>query len=420
MNRLILILLALLPLLASAQAIKVEVKQEADGSWQLYRGDKPYYVKGAGGTDHLDMLVEAGGNTVRTWSIADARKILDEAHSKGLTVLVGMWMGQERQGFDYSDPWGVEDQLRRFRDDVRAIKDHPAILAWGVGNECDLFYTDYNVWDAAEEICAMLHEEDPNHPTMVVTAGIDVAEIQMIQERAPSVDIMGFNTYGDVKIVSRVVDRAGWDGPYMVTEWGTDGHWEVAKTDWGVPIEPTGTEKENNFRDRYAEFIASDQEQCVGSFCFLWGQKQETTPTWYGMFLEDGTPSARVDAMMDAWGRPPSNRAPKIESYLFDGKTPYDNVRLSGGDVVNIEAKLSDPEGKPIEVKWELLPESTDIRSGGDAEARPEAMPISISGSSKRGYRFKAPKRKGPYRLFMYVYDDSGRAVSANFPFYIQ
>ena len=99
MLRVILLALTILPLFVQGQPIPVEVKQEADGSWHLYRGGEPFYVKGAGGTEYIDMMVEAGANTLRTWSIADAKKILDEAHEKGLAVLVGMWMGQERQGF---------------------------------------------------------------------------------------------------------------------------------------------------------------------------------------------------------------------------------------------------------------------------------------------------------------------------------
>jgi hypothetical protein len=403
-----------------AQAIPVEVKQEADGTWQLYRGGEPYYIKGAGGTGNMESLVAAGGNSIRTWSIADAKEILDEAHELGLTVMVGLWMGQERQGFDYTDPWAVEDQLRSFRDQIMEIKDHPAILCYGVGNEVDLFYTDFNVWDAAEDICAMIHEVDPLHPTSVVTAGIDVAEIQMIQERAPSVDILGFNTYGDVKIVSRVVDQSGYTGPYMVTEWGTDGHWEVPKTDWGVPIERTGTQKENDYRDRFDEYIWSDRQQCIGSYVFLWGQKQETTPTWYGVFLEDGTATARVDGMSDAWGAPPANRAPKIDRYLLNGVDPYASLRVKPGEWVDIDLAVRDPEGKGVDLKWELLPESTDIRSGGDFETRPQAMNLKLEQSESGGKRFRAPRGRGSYRLFIYVRDDSGKAVSANFPFLVE
>jgi hypothetical protein len=403
----------------SAQAIPVEVVQTENG-WTLLRGGEPYYIRGAGGQEHLEQVVANGGNSIRTWSAADAERVLDKAHELGLTVMVGLWMGQERQGFDYSDKWAVEDQKRAFRDNVRRLKDHPAVLCWGVGNEVDLFYTDFNVWDATEDICAMIHEEDPNHPTVVVTAGIDVAEIQMIMERAPSVDIMGFNTYGELDYVPQLVRRYGWEGPYIVTEWGTDGHWEVPKTTWGAPVEPTGTEKADLYRDRYEKSIDWDQELCLGSYAFLWGQKQETTPTWYGVFLEDGSVTGRVDAMADCWGGKLENRAPVLSAYKMQGKTPYESVRVRGGEKVEVLAALNDPDGQQLDLRWELLPESTDIKAGGDKESRPEAMAVKINAQDKDTFIFSAPKRKGAYRLFLYAYDTEEKAVSANFPFYVE
>ncbi len=415
---LVLLLSVALVFQTSAQAVRVELRQTEKG-WQMLRGGEPYYVRGAGGSGNLDLLAASGGNSVRTWSPDDARSILDEAQKRGLTVMVGLWMGQERQGFNYSDPYAVEDQLRAFREAVRELKDHPAVLLWGVGNEVDLFYTDFKVWDAVESICAMIHEEDPFHPTCVVTAGIDVAEIQMLHERAPSVDMLGFNTYGDLPRVPRLVDRYGYTGPYLITEWGTDGHWEVPKTDWGVPVEPTGTEKARLYAERYASAIASDSAQCLGSYAFLWSQKQETTPTWYGVFLEDGSPTASIDALAGSWGKAPQNQAPVLEAYTFNDRNAYSSVHLSGGESVKIQALLRDPEGKPLRIRWELLPESQDIKAGGDKEERPSALPVSISGDVESGFTLRAPRQRGSYRLFVYAYDDGGKAVCANFPFYV-
>ena len=46
----------------------------------------------------------------------------------GLTVLFGLWVGCERQGFDYDDSKAVQAQLERFTEIVKTYKDHPAIL----------------------------------------------------------------------------------------------------------------------------------------------------------------------------------------------------------------------------------------------------------------------------------------------------
>jgi hypothetical protein len=400
--------------------IKVEIKQE-NGKWQMYRGGEPYYIKGVGGSGYLDRAVAYGANSVRTWSAGDAAQILDEAHAKGLTVMFGLWVGQERQGFDYDDAKSVKAQLERFREVVRTYKNHPAILLWGIGNEADLFYADFKVWDAINDIAEMIHEEDPNHPTSTVTAGLDVAEVQLVMDRAPHIDIYGINTYGGLIGIDQQMRSFGWTGPYMITEWGPDGHWEVPKTKWGASIEQTSSEKAVMYQKRYELGIAADEEMCIGSYVFLWGQKQETTQTWYGVFLEDGTETEVMDVLEKAWsGSAPSNRAPHIDSYTLNGKTAYESVYLNSGDRCTINADVSDPDGDKIKYTWDLLPESTDIRSGGDAEARPESVPIKVITDNGGKVTFSAPKKSGAYRLFLFAYDGNGNAATANFPFYVK
>jgi signal transduction histidine kinase len=59
------------------------------------------------------MLAELGGNSFRTWGADNIDAQLDEAQKLGLSVAVGIWLGQERQGFNYDDPKQVADQLER-------------------------------------------------------------------------------------------------------------------------------------------------------------------------------------------------------------------------------------------------------------------------------------------------------------------
>ena len=70
-------------------------------------------------------------------------------------------------------------------------KNHPAILMWCVSNEADLFYKDFKVWNAVNDIAKMIHEEDLYPPATAVTAGLNVAEVQLTQERAPEIGIYG-------------------------------------------------------------------------------------------------------------------------------------------------------------------------------------------------------------------------------------
>lgn len=400
--------------------IPVTVKQ-VNGEWTFMRNGEPYYVKGVGGHVQLDEAEACGANSIRTWHIDNAKEILDDAHSRGMTVMMGYWLGHERHGYDYSDKWAVQDQFNSIKKAVEDLKDHPALLCWGVGNEMDLFYSDFNVWDAVEEIAAMIHEVDPNHPTCVVTAGIDVAEVQMIKERAPSIDILGVNTYGDVGNVPRSIDLFGWEGPYMITEWGPNGHWEVAKTSWGAPVEQTSSEKAASYKERYETYIAGDREQCIGSYVFLWGQKQETTQTWYGVFLEDGSRTEAIDVLYHAWTKaPPENSCPHITSVTLDGKTAYESVKLSPGQRTKAGLVVNDPDNDALTVKWELLPESTDIKAGGDVEEKPEAIPAKVIDSGNGEGIFRAPRNRGAYRLFVFIHDGKGHAATANIPFFVE
>lgn len=406
--------------LAQEGPIKVELRK-TDQGWQLLRGGEPYYIKGVGGQDYLDQAKAYGANSVRTWSPDGAAEVLDEAHKRGMTVLLGLWVGQERQGFDYNDAKGVKAQLEGFREVVRTFKDHPALLMWGVGNENDLFYDNFKVWNAINDIAKMIHEEDPNHPTMTVTAGLDVAEVKLIKERAPHIDVYGINTYAALLGIGKELRMYGWDGPYVITEWGPNGHWEVPKTTWGVPVEQTSTEKAASYQLRYEKGIANDPEMCLGSYVFLWGQKQETTGTWYGLFLPDGTETAVMDVLEYEWsGEWPENQSPKLEDITLNGQGRYDSPYTSPGDIATLQVDVTDPDGDELSYRWELMPESTDIRSGGDAEAKPQAISFGKLSERDGTLKFRIPNREGPYRMFVYVYDGNGNAATANIPFFVE
>lgn len=408
-------------LLAQQSPVKVEIKRNADSSFTLIRDGKPYFVKGAGGGSYMSRIPAAGGNSIRTWSTRDAGKILDSAHKNGLTVLMGLAVGSERHGFNYDDAEAVSKQLTTLREEVVKYKDHPALLAWGIGNELNLFYSNKKVWNAVQDISKMIHELDKNHPAGTILAGINKDEIDYIKQHCTDIDFLGINVYAPLSILPERVKQTGWDGAYLVTEWGPTGHWECLTTEWKQPIEETSSEKAAVYKSRYEYSVEKDKKQCLGSYVFLWGQKQERTPTWYGIFTEKGEESEVVDVMQYLWsGKWPANRAPHIYSLQLDGKKAQQSVYVEAGKSYSVYASVVDPDNDNLKYRWELLPEPAKVGEGGDHEDRPAPLANSITAKGKGNANLKSPTTPGAYRLFVYVTDGNNNVATANLPFYVK
>ena len=402
-------------------AVKVELKLLADSSYQLYRGGRPYYINGAGGSSYLDRLASYGGNSIRTWSTRNAQQVLDSAHKYGLTVLMGLDVARERHGFDYNDAEAVKKQLEKLRAEVVKYKDHPALLAWGIGNELNLQYSNPKVWDAVNEISKMIHELDKNHPTTTALAGINKPVADFILEKCGDLDMLSINTYGGLASLPNALKQFGWNGAYMVTDWGPTGHWEGLLTDWNVAIEETSSEKAAVYKSRYEYSMNRDKRHCIGSYVFLWGQKQERTPTWYGLFTEKGEESEVVDLMQYLWsGKWPSNMSPHLYSFQLDNKRPTDNIYLKPGQITRLLAVAADPDKDVLNYRWEILAEPKEYSEGGDHEDRPKPILNRVKDSGKGKAEMRAPDTEGPYRIFVYVTDGHNNVATANIPFYVK
>jgi hypothetical protein len=394
----------------------VTVRKEPPG-YQLLRDGKPYVIKGGGGRMHLEALKEAGGNSIRTWGESDLEPLLDRAHELGLTVTVGIWLGQERQGFHYADPAAVRREVEKARGFFRRYRRHPALLMWGLGNEMEGSGDNPVIWRTVNEIARIARAEDPDHPTMTVIAEAGGKKIPQFLSLCPDVDVLGINSYAGLPSLPKRLAELGMDRPFVITEFGPPGPWEVGKTPWKAPLEPTSTEKARTYLTEYETSIAAQQGRCLGSYAFLWGHKQEATATWFGMFLPSGERLGAVDAMTFAWtGRWPANRAPEIRALATEAR----EAELPPSASFTARLDATDPDGDPIVARWEVRSESVDRRQGGDREAEPPAHPECLVEAEGLESTFRAPSRAGAYRLFAYLYDGKGGAATANVPFAVK
>ncbi|NEK69255.1 MAG: hypothetical protein G3W70_15845 [Xanthomonas perforans] len=419
-------------LVASTQvsAAQVRIAQEADG-YRLLVDGAPFVIKGAGlGNGSMETLAARGGNALRTWRVDPdpqrQRALLDRAQGNGLKVAVGIEVGNQRHGFDYDDATAVKQQLQRILAQVRQSAAHPAVLMWVVGNELNLDYTNPKVWNAVGEIAEAIHAIDPDHPVTTTLAGFDKQLIDHLKTRAPALDLIAVQLYGDIAALPQKLHESGWRGPYVVTEWGPTGHWESPTTRWGAPIEDDSTRKALLLEQRYRSDIASDTRQGLGSFVFLWGDKQERTPTWYGLFLSSGEATPSVDTLQLLWtGQWPATRAPTVAALTLAGQRATDSVSLRPGQAVTARIRASG--ASVLRYDWHVRSESTARSIGGDPETLPPLVDAAIAPNRVPGgrngaratgeeVRLIAPT-PGNYRLFVEVRDDAGRAGYANLPF---
>lgn len=404
-------------------AVPVKLQQDANGRWTLLRGGEPYFIRGAGGSNHHELIPQFGGNSLRTWHVwqleprdEQGRNMIDRAHELGLTMTVGLWVQQARRGFKFDGGPAAQKQREMVRNAVRKFRDHPATLFWGLGNEVEIAVPPDNpaMWDELNELAKIVKAEDPLHPVMTVIAGANADKIKAIMKYYPEIDVLGINAYGEnAARTPEILASVGWTKPWAFTEFGPSGPWSARKMEWGAPIEPTGEEKVKMYRAGWEAAVKADDGKFLGGYAFIWGHKQEATATWFGMFLPTGERTAATDVVLQLWtGRNPPDRCPEITGWTV----PFAEQTIAPGAKVEVAVEARDPEGKPLVATWWMMAEATRPKIGGDREAVPETFTDAIvrTDGMKAVVRAPAP---GNYRLFVKVVDPANGASVRNTPF---
>ncbi|NLW86360.1 MAG: hypothetical protein GXY38_05750 [Planctomycetes bacterium] len=115
-----------------------------DGNGVLHIGGKPVFPIGLYThpckTDFFDEISQAGFNAVLPYtsvylSPTDAKSYLDAAQRKGIHVIYALK--------DYMTPWRLDDPevwtpRQKVVDVVSTLKNHPALLSWGIADEPEL------------------------------------------------------------------------------------------------------------------------------------------------------------------------------------------------------------------------------------------------------------------------------------------
>lgn len=405
-----------------ARAAHWQIAPTVDG-WRLQCDGQLFRIQGAVAPNRFDVLKSCGGNAVR---VNASKASLDAAQAAGLAVMANLPVRGDRNKLDWDNAEQVADQKEKVLAVVCELKDHPAMMFWSVGNELDHIPggkpCNAHLWARLNDLAVAIKQLDPRHPVMtVVGSGRFEKKIQEIAADCKDMDLLGINTYGDIQRTTALTGQH-WPRPYVVTEWGPTGHWEVPKTKWGAPLEQTSSEKARVIEERYRNIIEADRTHCLGSFAFYWSEKQETTHTWYGLFC-GGLRTESMDVLQKLWtGRWPANRAPALAALQIEGFTDPRATTLHVGTTYRANVTATDPESDRLTFAWNIRPEVVippgSYAGGLEKAAKPIAGLIVEPAAPK--IQFIAPAHRGAYRLFVTVTDGNGHIAYGNIPFLVE
>lgn len=399
----------------------VSYLEKSGDQYQLFFHGEPFYIKGVTSFGEFDNLSEYGGNCVRLWDTDTAMASLDKAQEHNLGVMLVLNMLSERQGMDYSNREWVLAQRGRLKKDVMKYKDHPALLMWSLGNELDLDYKNLEVWKELDTLSKIVRDLDDKH---LITTSIMPKRntLDYLEKYCPGIPIVGINSFGFAPDVENLMGGArGWNKPYFLSEWGPRGYWEVYQTDWEAAYEASSTEKVAFMTEVYQEHIEPNNKNCIGSFVFFWGFKQERTHTWFSFFDPDGNPSELAQTIRHLWTAEGSV-LPRfdIQDFTLNGITEDKSIYLQPGEKAEVTIEVTHRDGLDISSIWEIRKEGNYRGiNGGDQE--PDTSPLQglIANQSEFSIDFTAPMQEGAYRVFFTVKDSTGTYGTANKCFFV-
>lgn len=395
---------------AFGQPIPTQVSLD-EGRARFERNGEVFFAQGAAGRGPLGPLAAAGANVTRTWRVTDKTgAFLDEAHANGLAVIFGIRFPRADGRFDYTSAKQRQEHLAHVRRVVTKHRDHPALLAWGLGNEMELGAGDATpVWRHVEAAASLVTSLDPHHPTMTVVAEIGGTKVRDIHAFCPSIDVVGINAYGGAASLPERYARAGGVKPFLVTEFGTQTPYEARRTSWGMPLEHTSTTKAKQYERSFRSLL--DAPNCLGAIAFTWGGKRQGTITWHGMLLEDGSKLAAVDSLTELWGGSINNRCPRIEAF-----ETADALQLAPGASFTASIKASDPDGDALSFEYRLLAELPNALGGGNSSPPPRDFSEAVVSSKDDSVTIVTPPVEAPLRLYAIVRDGRSSGAAASIP----
>jgi cellulose synthase (UDP-forming) len=404
---------------ANATAVKGE-----PGNFSLMVNGKPFYIKGVAYNPAHDWrdgnvpltrkqlesdftkIKAMGANTIRRYhpGVYD-RNILNIAEE------YGFWFDPKIDFF--TDSVKMKKYINEVESTVEEYRDHPAVLGWSVGNETwGLLKHKYGQPYLAkvrneyvkfiEYLAQRIHAIDPGRPVLTVMehSWQLPSEVAAFRKGAPSVDIIGVNSYYEEQIgkLYDIIHQFDTLRPYIVSEFGPKGYWNPEYSDMisdSILVEAADRDKAALYVKEWTDYVQKHKGWNVGGFAYCWRDRMEGTSTWFGLIDYKGRLKPQYTALREMWtGKDEEQDVEQVSiiaprGALEPGKLYVFTAAVQGSSDVELEWFMH---------KDEYLDEVEIIKH--------------IEGGRKALVR--VPSEPSDYRIYVYAADKKGNVVTAS------
>ncbi|MGW6204481.1 discoidin domain-containing protein [Streptomyces sp. NPDC055089] len=392
----------------------------SQGNWQLTVGGQPYTVKGltwgpsfADAPKYMPDVKSMGVNTIRTWGTdASSKPLLDTAAANGVRVINGFWLqpggGPGAGGcVNYvTDTTYKNNMLTEFAKWVDTYKSHPATLMWNVGNESVLGLQ--NCYSGTEleaqrnayttfvnDVAKKIHTIDPDHP--VTSTDAWTGAWPYYKRNAPDLDLYSMNSYGNICKVRQDWVDGGYNKPYIITETGPAGEWEVPNDANGIPEQKTDVQTAEGYTTAW-NCITGHQGVALGATMFHYGIEHDFGGIWFNL-LPDGLKRLSYYAVKKAYtGSTAGDNTPPVISNMAVDKAS----NAPAGGEFTVRANVSDPQNDPLTYKVFL--------SGNYANGDKRLVEAQWRSTGNGTFAVTAPEKLGVWKVYIQAEDGHGNA----------
>ena len=167
-------------------------------------------------------------------------------------------------------------------------------------------------------------------------------ELTAYHDGAPSIDIIGINSYYREQIgrLNQITWQFDSLRPYLVSEFGPRGYWDPKYNQMSKSsiIEESETEKANWYKEQWSNYVLAYKGSNIGGFAYSWHDRMEGSYTWFGLTDYKGRPKPSYFALKELWTEQKTEKLPQFiiraprsteaeNEYIFSAISASDNYK---------------------------------------------------------------------------------------------